>query len=305
MEHLTAYATRPQYRRHLAPIVAELGARGHTVEWATRVSAVRTRVVLVASAADGARFTNRELIYVEHGAGQTYVDGPGFGYAGGPRLANVRLFLAPNERVAAAWLASYPHAAVETVGSAVLDQHVPRNAAPTTAQTVVAITGHWRCGVVPETMPALPHFRQVLPEIVGHFDVVGHAHPRIARSMAAEWDRLGVRFEADPDVILRSASVVVADNTSLLYEAAALDIPVVVLNAPWYRRDVEHGLRFWSYPPGLMVDEPENLARNIARALRDPRSAQRLRHRAAAYAYAAVDGRAAERAVDAIERTLA
>lgn len=301
---LTAYASKPHYRRHLEPIVAELKRRGHDLEIEARVARARAPVVLVASHVDASRYTNRVLIYVEHGAGQTYADGPPQGYAGGPGLERVRLFLCPSERVAQRWRDSYPHAAVETVGSPALDQHaVPRYTAEDAAQTVV-ITSHWRCGVVPETLPALAYFEAALPEIVRLFDVVGHAHPREMSRARRMWERLGVRFEPDPDVVLRTAGLLVADNTSLLYEAAAVGVPTLCLNAPWYRRDVEHGLRFWSYPPGLMVDEPEILARKIARALRDPREARRLRRRAAAYAYAAVDGRAAVRAADAIEEAL-
>lgn len=299
---LTAYASKSHYRRHLAPIVEELRRRGHDLEIESRVARARAPVVLVASHLDASRFTNREVIYVEHGAGQSYLDGPRAGYAGGPGLERVRLFLCPNERVAQRWRDSYPHAAVETVGSPALDRH-PRRTAQVAAQTV-AITSHWRCAVVPETMPALDYFRGVFPEIVRLFDVVGHAHPREAPRARRMWERLGVRFEPDPDVVLDTAGLLVADNTSLLYEAAAVDLPTLVLNAPWYRRDVEHGLRFWSYPPGLMVDEPEILARKIARALRDPHAAKRLRRRAARYAYASLDGRAASRAADAIEETL-
>jgi hypothetical protein len=46
-----------------------------------------------------------------------------------------------------------------------------------------------------------------------------------------------------------------------MWEAAALGIPVVVVNASWYRRDIDHGLRFWEYSDiGPNVDHPADLA---------------------------------------------
>ena len=74
------------------------------------------------------------------------------------------------------------------------------------------------------------------------------------------------RFE---DVV-RRADLYIADNTSTLFEFAALDRPVIVLNAPWYRRGVEHGLRFWEFADvGVQVDDPESLVDAIGRALED------------------------------------
>lgn len=306
MERLTAYATRPQYRRHLAPIVDELSSRGHRISWARNVARLpRGGLVLVASAADAERVA-RDLVYVEHGAGQTYLDGPHKGYAGSPKLERVRLFLAPNERVEWAWRAAYPQAAVRTVGSAVLDRHLTDRAGNVGMRTshsdvTIAVTCHWSCGVCPETMPALPHYLDAVDYLARDHHVLGHAHPRIARRMAEVWREIGIRYVADPDEILERASVLVADNTSLMYEAAAIGTPVVALNAPSYRRDVEHGLRFWSHVPGQQVDHPHELRPAVERALRDPRDLQRLRRRAAKYAYAALDGHAAERAADAIE----
>lgn len=308
---LTAYGTRPQYWRHLEPIVLELERRGHDVARVRTAGRVRKGRVLVASAADAARFTNHEVIYAEHGAGQTYIEGEPFGYAGSPRLARVVLFLCPNERVELAWRAAYPQAAVRTVGSPVLDAHHRRSSPDTDARSgqsstaestaIVAVTCHWECGVCPETMPALPYFMAAVEYLARDHEVIGHAHPRIARRMEAAWGEIGIRYVADPDRVLERASVLVADNTSLMYEAAAIDLPVVALNAPSYRRNIEHGLRFWSHVPGQQVDHPHELRPAVDRALRDPRELQRLRHRAARYAYAALDGHAAERAADAIE----
>lgn len=47
--------------------------------------------------------------------------------------------------------------------------------------------------------------------------------------------------------VVQRADCYVVDNSSTMFEAAALGIPVVVMESPVWRRDVEHGLRFWEY----------------------------------------------------------
>lgn len=328
---IDAYASQPNYWRHLAPIVGELERRGHDVRsWASRLTRpwgprgrpVDPSLVLCASWVDARRFETARVVYVEHGAGQTYTGVTGEGYAGADALEHVVLFLAPSEHVADRWRARYPQAAVEAVGCPALDRHLKERAGQgevdsdardsaagvtmSEVQPLVAITSHWRCGVCPETMPALDHFRAALPVLarVSDWKIVGHSHPRAHRMTAQLWAAHDISWESDPDVVLASASLLVADNTSLLYEAAAVGLPVLVLNAPWYRRSVEHGLRFWSHVPGIQCDSPATLLPAIAAALDDPPESQALRARAADYAYARTDGSSTARAVDAIEGVL-
>jgi hypothetical protein len=322
---ISAYATHESYWRHLQPIVDELRARGVEVAcwsrrgkpWGPAAYGRRSNVddiVLTASWVDAREWRDRVVVYVEHGAGQTYstkLTRFQNGYAGGGDLEHVELFLCPSERVAELWRARYI-ARAEVVGSPALDglssaRHDPHRARRVdgnddpSPRPLVAFTCHWRMGgdELPEGMPALPLYLEAIAALEG-VDVLGHAHPRIRSQMEREYSKLGIPFEPDPDVVLSSIDLLVADNTSLMYEAAALDVPVLALNAPFYRRDVEHGLRFWQFVPGLQCDEPAHLASSIDVALRDGPVLKRLRARAARAAYDLVDGRAAARAADAV-----
>lgn len=135
--------------------------------------------------------------------------------------------------------------------------------------------------------------------------VIGHGHPRDDHAKK-RWESMGVEWVATDDEVFRRASLLIADNTSLMYEFASLGRPVLALNAPWYRRDVEHGLRFWSHVPGMQIDTPERLWDLDLDAYVSSPEVEMLRERAAVEAYAHVDGHAAQRAasfiVDLLER---
>lgn len=173
----------------------------------------------------------------------------------------------------------------------------------------VAFTFHWNCSLVPESRTAFPFYQGELARVVTELrcsgvELVGHGHPRAYGNLEAVWRRLKVRAEPSFEGVVARASVLVADNTSAMYEWAALDRPVVVLNAPWYRRDVDHGLRFWSHVPGRQVDAPGELLDAIRAAVVDPSDGAELRRAATAEVYARRDGRAASRAAAAIVEVL-
>ena len=308
-----AYASRHSYWRHLRPIVEALLAADHEVEtwhpqgieteWNRPPDSKRkpdNEWMIVASEPDARRFaSSHRIIYVEHGTGQKYAGLPA-GFVGGPGLDAVELFVCPAERVADHWHRSYPRAQTAVVGDPALDGLVNHPSG------FVYWTAHWRCGANFETWPAFQHHVSALPALRDELadsglELVGHAHPRDRQRMADRWKQLGVRFEPDPDVVLRTGDLLIADNTSMLYEAAALGMPVLCLNRPEYRRNIEHGLRFWSHVPGIECDEPEHLVWTVEAALADPPELRELRARAVAHAYAHLDGKAAVHAARAIE----
>jgi hypothetical protein len=287
-------ATRPQYRHHLEPLWAALSPE--------RRGAGHSEAVLVSSAQDlagAARAGYRRVAYLEHGIGQTYGVASG-GYPGGPGRGTVGLFLSPNLHAAEADRLAYPGARVEVVGDPRLDHLPGREPGP----PAIAVSFHWECHVVPETLSALAHYRSTLPALAERYTLLGHGHPRAARALERVWRRLGVEWVPEFEEVCRRADLYVADNTSTLFEFASTGRPVVVLNAPWYRRHVEHGLRFWrAATVGLQVDEPGRLLDGVARALEDAPAQRRARAAALRLAYTHPHG-AAERAARILEEWL-
>lgn len=112
--------------------------------------------------------------------------------------------------------------------------------------------------------------------------------------------RVGIEPVQRFDRILEQADVLAVDNSSVLYEFAATDRPVVAINAKSYRRDVHHGLRFWDHIPGVQCDSPADLPGAILTALDDAPEWQATRRAAMDVVFPIRDGRASERAASAL-----
>jgi len=263
---------------------------------------------LVASYGDikvGRRLGYRRFTFLEHGAGQSYEGDRRHGrhgsYAGGEDREDVELFLVPNERTADRWRQAYPAARVAVVGSPRLETLPAREPDPD-PRPVVALGFHWECTIIQETRSAFGWYRSVLPEIARRFRVIGHGHPRAADWLRRHYRRAGIEWVPEFEDVCRRADLFVCDNSSALFEFAATGRPVVVLNAPWYRRNVDHGLRFWEAAGvGRQVDRPEELAAAIAGAL--VLDDQAARDAALRIVYTYRQG-ATERAASAVEEWL-
>lgn len=249
------------------------------------------------------------VVYLEHGAGQSY-DGDrtavGCGsYSGGLGLDHARLFLCPSRAVADRWNDAYPEVPAVAVGCPKLDRwHAqPRGIARGPAPRTVAVTFHWECRLVPETRSAFGHYARALPRLAACPDwrLLGHGHPRMWGRLRREWRRLGVPHTPDLADVLDQADLLIGDNTSALPEFASTGRPVVWLSAPWYRREVDHGGRFWRWPEGQVhVEHPSDLVAAVTEALADAPAVRAARDAMMREVYAYTDGRAAQRAADAI-----
>lgn len=324
------YCSLAHYVAHLAPVWHALGPEHRGTWWGpSRVLAEarahgvavtpgrpplprrrrprerEPRLVVVAGQADVQLCAGHPLALVEHGAGQVYSE-PDPSYSGGTRREAVVLFLCPSEVVAARNRARYPDATVAVVGSPRVDHLVSRFVKCEAAAVVLSF--HWpaNLGHSPEASWALPHYEAALPQVVAELqaqgrEVLGHGHPRYAGFFHTLWAKLGVEHVARFDEVCERAGLYVCDNSSTLYEFAALGRPVVVLNSPRYRRDVDLWPRFWQCADvGLQVSEPAELGPALGLALYDPPPVAGRRAEVVAEVYGQLDGRAAERAAHAL-----
>lgn len=257
-------ASHPHYFDHLLPIWQALPAdqRGR----AYLAPALRDQVpgalavtdlggdgdpVLLAGADDLRYVDGRVVILTEHGCGQSYnghdTSRGHVAYAGGTNRYGVSGFICPNEYAAAPNRLAYPDALVAVVGSGRLAQ-LQRIPPPAEGEKpVVAVSFHWDCPVVAESMSGWRHWWRAIQTLAesDEFTVLGHAHPRVFDDLAPTYESWGIEPVRSFDEIVARAHVYVCDNSSTLFEFAGARGPVVVLDAPWYRPSVKHGLRFW------------------------------------------------------------
>ncbi|MGH9093845.1 MAG: CDP-glycerol glycerophosphotransferase family protein [Acidimicrobiales bacterium] len=325
---IDVFTSQPHYIAHLAGIWAALPAEsrgrfyvaGRVADqpnvwgvdgWRIGYPTPGPTPTLVAGYCDEVSL-GRPVIYLEHGAGQTYPGDPRAAdhpaYNGTPGHERVALFLCPNDTVACRWRRRYPQTPAVAVGSPKMDAwHKDPGAGRRGAQTpTAAIAFHSDNRICPETVTAFRHYESGLAAAVAElraagWGIVGHGHPRLWATMDPFWRSIGVEPVEDFGEVLARAHILAADNTSVLPEFASTGRPVVWMNAPWYRRNVHHGGRFWEWPAGqVTVDAPEELAAAIVDGHSDTDAARAARAAMVEAVYMAADGMATRRAVAAI-----
>lgn len=271
---------------------------GHTPTVGSLPWSDRPTLVSAWKDADRARRVSRPVILMEHGAGQTYLGVENASYAGAPDRRGVTLYLAPSERVAALHTAAHPDIPAAAVGCPKLDALL----AVERPEGGACIAHHWNCNVVPEARWAWDDFHHVYPALAAWNDIYAHAHPRAPR-LSLSMKKAGLRYLAGFPEVVATCRVLVVDNSSIGAEWIALDRPIVWLNASCYRRDVNHGGRFWEWAEaGLQVDNPADLEDAIHESLMgDPKAVARRRVRPSIFAHL---GSASAAAVDAIRSHL-
>jgi hypothetical protein len=222
---------------------------------------------------------HRPLILMEHGVGLTPT-GRHAGYAGGEGLrSRVSLFLAPNEYIRKKTAKVFPTAPQAVIGTPKLDKWADARKKEKDKPATVAVAFHWDGSAVsPEAGNAWAWYKEVIPQLSTRYHVIGHGHPKMMDKLAKWYEGIGIEAVQSFEEVMERADVYVNDCSSTMYEFCVTGRPVVVLNAPWFRRDVHFGIRFWDYSDvGVAVEQPGELGGAVASALRDGKEWQKRR----------------------------
>jgi len=217
----------------------------------------------------------REYIFMEHGVEIVYPNNPSYAGNDGPRR-RAALTLAPNMGAFELTRKKLPKMTQVIIGTPMLDRWkgaFERNRQLPLVPTV-AISFHWDGKMVaPEAGTAFGYFEHILPELAKQksFKLVAHAHPRNIEQVRPIYEKLGIEFWESFERVMDEADLYIMDNSSTIYMFLVTGKPVILLNSPKYRKNIDTGLRFWKYTDvGEQVDDPEQLIYAISRTLGDP-----------------------------------
>ena len=209
---------------------------------------------------------NRRVILLEHGVGLTFGKAA---YADGAGQRN-RLALMPvqNQYVLNKVHPDVAHIPHPIVGVPKLDKwkdvEFKRHQHKPTPPLIVFAFHHGDKHSRPaEVGSAWEHYYEHLPHLVKSHNIAVHHHPSSSESRQAFTDlvrRHNIREIAEFDDVMTEADILINDCGSAAYEFSVTSKPVILLNAPWFDRNKEWGIRFWAYSDiGLNVSNPGEL----------------------------------------------
>lgn len=309
-------ASETHFIDHIAPVWNKLNpnikgtfrvTKPALIEWATshgitaEVGIPDTKNHTIVASWGDYRRTTGPVIYMEHGIGHTYSNTHP-SYAGAPGRDRTTLFLNQHKLTDEKNRNMYPNADHKIIGVPRLDKVKLRPA----QGRIVAISFHWECRVAPETRSAWDHYRPGLRQLRSQdFQLIGHAHPHKGwpEKLTPYYQRHGIPYIPTFEQVLEQADLYVVDNSSTGYEFAAAGRHVIHMNAPWYRKHINHGIRFWEHIPGPTVNNHQELVDAIKDVLANPNKWEPQRQQVVKTLFPHL-GRSASTAAKAIEAHL-
>ena len=313
---IDAYASERHYVDHIAPVWNALDAQdkgrflvsneqiliyARSKGLQVHLDQPGKQLTLVASYGDYRR-TSGPVVYMEHGIGHSYGNSHP-SYAGGKGKDRVVLFLCQHKLTAEKNKKAYPHVPTAIIGTPKLDTVKVR---PAKGRTV-AVSWHWDCNVAPETKSSLPYFKPILLQLKNAKDInlIGHGHPKVSFNKAIQriYAQLKIPYVHNFEDVIEQADLYIIDNSSSGYEFAAAGRHVLHLNAPWYRKEVNHGIRFWDYLPGPTADQVSEVLPLVRQLLDHPEDYELQRQSVVKELYPYL-GKSAKRAAKEIKKCL-
>lgn len=189
-------------------------------------------------------FPKNRSILLEHGVGQSYITNKTSWARGSTKYDdNIILYMATNNYCYDAFKKHHKNIPIEIIGCPKLDNIPIMN--PNLEDPLICFSWHWDAIEIPETRSGFDYWKDSLIELSKHNRIVIHGHPRI-QNITSEFARdNNIQFISSFNRVLELADIYVCDNSSTIYEFAVTNKPVILLNNPFYRRDINHGLRFW------------------------------------------------------------
>lgn len=283
---VTFYASERHYADHLWPVFTRWTDTARHADWyydgdpQLLPECLGGNTVVVSATIDmrtAFRAKASRIVLMQHGAGQSYSNRHS-SYPGGSGHTRAALALMPNEQAAERHRKYHPRVPAEVIGCPKLDEWVtqPPKRRPDLLPPGVVISFHWDCKVAREAGTVWGDYGPEAIEALWEMDQRGeialrvHAHPKIADEVRESlYGKIPVgRFTSSFIDVMRWADLYICDNSSSMFEFAALDRPVVVMNSPRWRRNVHHGGRFWDWAGvGIQVDRAEDLPMAVGWAL--------------------------------------
>lgn len=235
MPPVDAFASYPHYAHHIQPVWDALPEQG---TFYTTGSLGAGPLTLVAGFPDIKRTRHRRQVLIEHGAGENWGSTDPH-YSGGAGRESVALFVCPSEEVLARNLDRYDAAGVvanprvEYLKQLRIGETIRRQLGSGDGRLRVVVSFHWDNRTWDHTRSALPYYYPYLSEMTG-VELRGHAHPRIAERAKQYYSKAGIPYIETFDEVVQWADVYACDNSSTIFEAKAVGIPVVLLDAPWF-----------------------------------------------------------------------
>jgi CDP-glycerol:poly(glycerophosphate) glycerophosphotransferase len=221
-----------------------------------------------------ARNPGRRIITIEHGTGH------GFGTAAYPNATKGRRDLVDLALMPNAYTADLSRSVrsthCEVIGTPKMDEWSEAAIAreprynPLDNPLVIAIAFHWgdRHANPPESGSAFEHYQSILPRLAKRYHVIAHGHPLASPAVRQIFEQAGIEWVSNLREVFSRADILINDLSSILYEFIVTGKPVIVLNAPWFRREVNWGIRFWDYSDvGINVEGPGELFSAIDRTI--------------------------------------